>query len=298
MAALRQVIVDETKALAAAYRLLFAGDTRAELQAWLEIAVRREALVREVYGAVQRERRLPSPRFSAERVAWDALTEIWQEENVHTELVRARLVDGFMRQQHAEVRTKVAEVLGAAEGKVLSALTEEHPSLRQLVAGLAVALGGGLVPAPARALEPLGPREFFGLAQALELTARLSYQRMEELAAELVVQLQPSVQLAGLRRELRRTRLDEEFHERAFGLMATWTDESGHFVAELDEMACVQALCNLLPHALPTTVSKVIRGRATYVATDGSLGKFFKRHGIDLVLVEQALEARAAGASA
>jgi hypothetical protein len=262
----------------------FEGDPEGELRAWLHIAARREAMVSDVYGEAERSYRLPEPHVPAGEVAWEALTLIWQHEEVHTKFIEVRLKDGMLKD-----RALTAELmiwLGTMEGRFLAALTG-RPGLRQVLSKLAAHLGALLapntVPGFALALAELGPREFFLLCAALEATAHQSYARMEVLAERLSDKLahggRHSLQMENLSRELHLKTLDETFHEQAFEEMAGWV-VGDQLDPSLNSRTCAQRLARLLPRAERTT-----RGPdSPFVVTDGGLGKLFKTHGLSLVV--------------
>jgi hypothetical protein len=285
-------IIAETNALAAEYRQKFSGDPESELRAWLEIAARREALVYQVYGEAQRKVRLPDMQTGAERAAWDALTEIWQQEAIHTELTRARLASGQVSLGGRPLAPAVLQAIGSLEGRLLCSLTPTRPTLGQALARLFVMAGAvlapGAVPEFTRELGTMNAREFFELAATLELTARQAYRRMGDLLKLLLAKREaPSVQLQGLQRELHRAYLDEDFHERVFLRMTTWMDATGRFKRGLSERECVLQICDLLPQVPEPTRGTEPLGNSTYVVTDGGIGALAKRHGIELVVVPE-----------
>ncbi len=285
-------IIVETNALAAEYSQKFRGDPEGELRAWLEIAARREALVYQVYGEAQRKERLPDPESGAERAAWDALTEIWQQEAIHTELTRARLTSGLVSLRGGPLAPAVLQAIGALEGRLLCSLTPARPTLGQALAQLFVMAGAvlapGAVPEFARELGTMNAREFFELAATLELTARQAYRRMSDLLRSLQAKREePSVQLQGLQRELHRAYIDEDFHQRAFLRMTGWMNAAGRFKRGLSERECVQQICDLLPQAPEPIRGTEPRGNSTYVVTDGGVGALARRHGIELVVVPE-----------
>jgi hypothetical protein len=281
---INEKIIEETDQLAQQYSESYADDPLGELRAWLEIAARREAMVREVYGRTQRDERLPGTDAGAGRAAWDVITEIWQQEATHTTLIQSRLADGFVELRSRALGSAVLALMGQVEGRVLCALTGARPSLAQRVARALTAVGAVLtperVPDFARELTSLNTRDFFLLAQALELTARQSYERMGELLGQIIDQRAhaPSIQLPGLRRALANVRREEEFHEAAFEAMSGWLDADGNFDPAREEAACILEVADLAPRA-------TFDGRSNVVLTDGGLGALFARHGITLVVM-------------
>jgi hypothetical protein len=285
-------IIAETNALAAEYRQKFIGDPEGELRAWLEIAARREALVYHVYGEAQRNERLPNPESGAEHAAWDALTEIWQQEAKHKELTRARLVSGLVSLGGGPLAPVVLQAIGALEGRLLCFLTPARPTLGQSFARLFVMAGAvlapGAVPEFTRELGTMNAREFFGLAATLELTARQAYRRMIDLLSSLLAKREETpVQLKGLQRDLHLAYLDEDFHERAFLRMTSWMDAAGQFKRGLSKRECAQQIIDLLPQAPEPIRGTEPRGNAIYVVTDGGVGALAKRYGIELVVVPE-----------
>jgi hypothetical protein len=275
--ALNAEILTETDRLAQAYAERFAGDPMGELQAWLHIAARREAMVSQVYGISERSYRLPEPRLPPGAVAWEALTLIWQHEAVHTRFIQVRLEDGTLRVPG--VAPALMTWLGQTEGRFLGALTS-RPGLRRAFSYFAVRLGALLtpdkVPEFTRDLAQLETREFFLLCGALETTARQSYARMEELTKTLSDAAarggRINLQFDNLITELHRIMLDETFHEQAFREMSGWLLGS-NFDPALTDRACAERLAQLLPRSEQ-------RGGDDegihYVMTDGGLGPLFK----------------------
>ncbi|NRD43297.1 hypothetical protein [Corallococcus exiguus] len=286
-------IVVETNALAAKYKEKFKGDPEGELRAWLMIAARREALVYQVYGEAQRKARLPDLETGAEEAAWDALTEIWQEEAVHTEFTRARLTSGLMSLSGSLLTPEVIQAIGEMEGRMLCALTPARPGLGQALARLitwaGAVLAPGAVPEFARELGVMNAREFFELAATLELTAKQAYRRMHELVRSLLARREaPSVQLQGLQRELFRAYQEEDFHEKAFSWMMKWMDSAGRFKSALSKRECLQQICDLMPQSPEPLRGTEPREGVLYVVTDGGLGALARRYGIELVVMPEA----------
>jgi hypothetical protein len=281
---LRAEIVAETRMLATAYAEKFEGDPEGELRAWLHVAARREAMVSDVYGAAERGYRLPEPRVAATEVAWEAMTLIWQHEEVHTRFIEVRLKDGVLKARALSAELMIW--LGTMEGKFLAGLTA-RPGLRSVLSRLAIRLGAlftpDRVPDFTRELAELDAREFFLLCSALETTARQSYARMETLATLLAARLaddaRRSLQLENLARELRLKTLDETFHEAAFQEMADWVVD-GRLDPQLSARGCAQRLAELLPRG-----SRAVRDpRWLRVVIDGGLAKLFKKQGLSVVI--------------
>src|SRR5579871_5600826 len=108
-------ILRETKKLAADYAERFKGDALGELQAWLQIAARREAMVSQVYGISEREYRLPEPRPPAGDTARQALTLSYKQEAVHTRFMQVWLDQGTVRV--SGMAPSLMTWLGQTEGK-------------------------------------------------------------------------------------------------------------------------------------------------------------------------------------
>lgn len=282
--ALNDDILRDTRALAGDYAARFQGDPDGELRAWLRIAVRREAMVSSVYAEADRINRLPKPRGLAGDVAWDALTLIWQQEVVHTELIAAKLRDGVLRDAPWSANLEAWQ--GTIEGSFLTALTG-RPGWRQILSKLALCFGALVAPSTvpdfARELSELDLREFFLLCSALEATARQSYERMAALAVVLAKLRahELSMQFQSLPHELQRATLEEAFHEAAFQEMAGWVKD-GRIDPERDADVCAKRLLDLLPR--PEKVQR--RGLVAQVLTDGGLGTLFRNHGLQFEQVE------------
>jgi hypothetical protein len=276
-------ILAETEKLASSYAAKFEADPEAELRAWLHVAARREAMVSTVYGEAERSYRLPGPRSDAGDVAWEALTLIWQQEEVHTRFIEVKLIDGVLK--GPPLGAELMIWLGTMEGNFLRALTR-RPGLWQILAKLAVNLGvvfaPGKLPGFATALSELGLRDLFLLFAVLESTARQCYARMEVLADRLADKLahdsHRSLQIENLVRELRLKTLDETFHERAFEEIAGWV-VGDQLDRRMTARSCAQRLADLLPRG-----AKVAAGGGGAVVTDGGLGQLFTSRGLSVVV--------------
>lgn len=282
--ALNAEVLSETQRLAEAYAAKFEGNVEGELRAWLHVAARREAMVSSVYREADRSYRLPEPRVPAAEIAWEALTLIWQHEEVHTRFIEVRLQDGVLKERALTADLMIW--LGTMEGRFLSALTGK--GLGQALAKLAAQFGAMMaperVPDFAASLTALNPRDFFLLCATLETTARQCYARMEMLADRLADKLgregRPTLQIENLSRELHLKVLDETFHEQAFGEIAGWLRDD-QFDTSLTPRDCAMRLARLLPRGAKTFAAP----DGSQVVTDGGLGKLFKAHDLVVVVV-------------
>lgn len=282
--ALNAEVLSETQRLAEAYAARFEGNVEGELRAWLHVAARREAMVSSVYREADRSYRLPEPRVPAAEVAWEALTLIWQHEEVHTRFIEVRLQDGLLRERALTADLMIW--LGTMEGRFLSALTGKGPGqvLTRLAAQLGAMVAPERIPGFAASLTTLNPREFFLLCATLETTARQCYARMETLADELADKLgragRPTLQIENLSRELHLKVLDETFHEQAFGEIAGWL-RGDQFDPGLTPRDCAMRLARWLPRGAKTSAAP----DGAPIVTDGGLGKLFKAHDLVVVVV-------------
>jgi hypothetical protein len=241
-------------------------------------------MVSTVYGEAERSYRLPEPRSDAGEVAWEALTLIWQQEEVHTRFIEVKLVDGVLK--GPPLGAELMIWLGTMEGRFLRALTR-RPGLWQILAKLALNVGAVFtpdkIPGFAHALAELGPRDLFLLFAVLETTARQAYARMEVLAERLADRLAHdsyrSLQIENLARELRLKTLDETFHEHAFEEMASWV-VGDQLDRSMTARGCAQRLANLLPRGAKVAGDP----SGSSVVTDGGLGELFKARGLSVVV--------------
>jgi hypothetical protein len=279
-------IISETEQLSADFRARFEGDADAELLAWLQLAVQREAMVSHLYGRACRDRRLEGLEGSAVAVVRDALTLIWQQEASHTGMLAARVVDGVFAGRPAQRDAAFARVKGTVDGAMLDWLTDGEEGLRRVFARVAARLGKIFNPqaVPDFALEmpAANAGQFFVLARALEQTARDSYRRMVELLPA-VVKASTSIQPQGLLKPVRDTELDETFHERAFAAMTTWVTPEGQFDPKLDAKTCMGKLREIL---VATTGVEAFgpQGRPI-VLTDGGLESLFAKHEMPVIVL-------------
>jgi hypothetical protein len=283
-------IIAETDALREKYRLAYAKDPDAELLAWLLIAVQREAMVSFLYERTQSDRRFKSAKGPAAEVARDAVTLIWQQESSHTAEVAARVVDGVFLKGGGSLEATVAKVKGTVDAKMLHLLTDPKGGVQSALAKAATWLASKLapekVPAFVNELAKANLREYFLLARALERTAKDSYARVEQILPKIAAS-SASLQPAGLIKPVRNTKLDEAFHERAFHEMTSWLEDDGTFKTGLDGTACMQKLKTIL---LDTTGVNALSGRpgVPVVSSAGGLDELFKKHNIEIKVLEEA----------
>jgi hypothetical protein len=282
-------IIDETNALRAKYQSDYAGDPDAELLAWLQIAVQREAMVCYLYNEATRNRRLADAEGDVVEVTRDALTLIWQQEQSHAGELAARLVDGVFTERKGAFDAAALKLRGTVDATMLDLLTQDRGGVLSLLARTATWIAAKFAPSvvPAFATELTGAnlRGFFVLARALEQTAKDSYARIGQILPAIVLK-SSSLQPQGLLKPIRNTELDELFHQRVFGEMASWLDSDGAFVAGLDAKVCLQKLREIL---VTTTGIQRYRGRAVpMVYSDGGLGDLFAKHNIKIEVEAEA----------
>jgi uncharacterized protein (DUF362 family) len=191
----------------------------------LLLALEREELVSVGYREAMIVRRLeampigPRPRALIRH----ALTWAWKDEEMHAIYLRGVILR--LGGRSLKVRAYLRQVAGAVAG--WSSSIQQHVRWRQApaarsLAGLVVAAGtlAGQVPRDVRRHLRYGPfRDFCRFNVDAELTARLCYDRMVELAAEW-----PELPSA-LVDDLRRVRDDEDRHARIFTILAEALDE-------------------------------------------------------------------------
>jgi len=276
-------IIDETNAVRAKYQADYAGDPDAELLAWLQIAVQREAMVCYLYNEATRNKRLAESEGEVVEVTRDALTLIWQQEQSHAAELAARLIDGVFMDRKGSLDAAFLKIRGTLDATMLDLLTQDRGGVLSVFAKaatwVAAKFAPNIVPAFATELPRANLRGFFVLARALEQTARDSYARIGQILPAIVLK-SSSLQPQGLLKPIRNTELDELFHQRVFGEMASWLDSDGAFVAGLEAKTCLRKLREIL---VTTTGIQQYRGRAVpMVYTDGGLGDLFAKHNIKI----------------
>jgi uncharacterized protein (DUF362 family) len=202
-----------------------AGRPRREMVRLLLLALEREEIVSVGYRDAMIARRLDAmpigPRVRD--LILHALAWAWKDEEMHAIYLRGAILRLGSRSLRA--RAYLRQVAGAVAG--WSSSVQQHvrwrraPAARSL-ASLVVGLGSltGQVPRDVRRHLRYSPfRDFCLFNVDAELTARLCYDRMLELAPELP-ELSPS-----LVDDLRRVRDDEERHARIFAILAESLDD-------------------------------------------------------------------------
>jgi hypothetical protein len=216
-----------------------AGHPRREMVRLLLLGLEREELVSVAYRETMIVRRLETmPIEPAVRaLIRHALTWAWKDEEMHAIYLRGAILRLGSRSLRA--RAYIRQAAGAVAG--WSSSVRQHVPWRQApaaraLATLVVAAGTltGQVPRDVREHLRYRPfRDFCLFNVDAELTARLCYDRMVELAGEL-----PELP-STLVDDLRRVRDDEDRHARIFTILAEALDASDHLVPGLtsDELA-------------------------------------------------------------
>lgn len=283
-----QEIIADSQKLRAEYIDKFSDDPNAELLAWLEVAVRREAMVSHLYDRARQEKRLEGQEGTLVEAVRDVVTTMWQQEYSHTASLAARLIDGVFQQKPGGLQALLKRIQGTADAVVIDWLTNPSVGVEPLLARAVTWLGHLLKPkeVPAFALEMPATNlgEFFLLAQALEHTARDSYTRMSELIP-VIAKASLSTQPLALVKVIKDTQLDETFHHLAFGQMAAWVQPDGQLDPAVDAKAGIKTIQKLL---IDTTGIQGMGFRGlgpAPVQTDGGLGPLWTKYGLQVKVV-------------
>jgi hypothetical protein len=200
------------------------GQPLAELVVWLQMALRREASVGEVYGAGNLEARLG--RLRAPRAILDlvrtAIFGVWAQERAHAAYLEAVLaVLAPTSSLWPRASAKLEGLMGAMEGVVLSAVTSQS-ALDRLKASLLLSIGRRVqdVPAFVGTLGALHFGEFCRFNADLEVTAVHGYERMLLLLEALPET--PMAADATMAIDVGRMLVDERFHHEVFHAIADW----------------------------------------------------------------------------
>ena len=216
-----------------AWRRADAGRPRRGMIRLLLLALEREEIVAVGYREAMITHRLETMPISPKlhELIQHALTWAWKDEEMHAIYLRGAILR--LGSRSLKARAYVRQVAGAIAG--WSSSVQQHVRWRQApaarsLAGLVVAAGTltGQVPRDVRQHLRYSPfRDFCLFNVDAELTARLCYDRMLELATELP-ELPPS-----LIDDLRRVRDDEDRHARIFTILAESLDDHDRLLAGL-----------------------------------------------------------------
>jgi hypothetical protein len=236
-----------------------------ELIVWLQMALRREASVGEIYGVANLERRIDQVTGPPEIVALLRMTiaNIWAQERAHAAYLEAVLM-AVARPSSLWLRlgARLDGLLGAVEGQVLSGRTSPS-NLQRAKAALMLAIGRRVqeVPEFVSSLSALSFSEFCRLNAELEITAVHGYQRISTLLRELdegEVSLRADTTMAV---DVIRMIRDERFHNCAFLAMADWFDGDA-LRAELSLDECAARLSAIRAEIYCFEAGNHIRNRA------------------------------------
>jgi hypothetical protein len=219
-------IVDFADAAATQLAHRYAGDPEAEFLAWLQVALRREAMVSEAYDDhfVRSHIRMLKKRGLSRPVAEiirRSLASAWTQEIGHKYFLAAVLKrvnppKTFFKRLSASCQ----DVLGAIEGKTIGNLVSGD-SFEMARARIALAIGSLVndVPEFVKDIHRMSFSDFASLNADLEETAMHGYKRMSELFLQLNSQSASSVETT-LRWDLDRLLRDETYHHELFTMLA------------------------------------------------------------------------------
>jgi hypothetical protein len=215
-----------TATVAATVAAEHAGDPASELTIWLQLALRREASVGELYGVGNLHRRLADVRAPREMRSLIAVTigSIWAQEKAHAAYLQAALVAAARpRGLWHRLAARLDGVMGALEGLVLAGRTSPS-QLGRARAGIMLAVGRRLqdIPGFVSELSQLSFRDYCELNAELEITATEGYERILELLARL-----PQPGDGTLAVDVARLAQDERYHYRTFLCLADLFEPCG-----------------------------------------------------------------------
>jgi hypothetical protein len=290
-------IIAYTEQVAGEIASRHAGDPAAELELWLKLAHQREAMVTQLYELSELDRRLSAERKTeVGALVRSVVLSIWAHESSHTRQLAT------LRSAHTE-RAALAELQGSLEGWVTRQATQGSSLARLLIA-----LGASLGQAPdfARELRELSLLELMAFHAELETTARMGYQRILQLVAQLDASRDASA-LPGagsnygltFRYDMARILCEENFHEAVFQEMTHWLEDEGR-VSALPARECARALHQLCAEHLSAgavrgVAAAELPGLEAHVpgdalghawVSDGGLRAVFQSAGLPVPLLE------------
>ncbi len=211
-----------------------AGRPRREMVRLLLLGLEREEIVAVGYREAMIARRLETMPIGPQlrELIQHALTWAWKDEEMHAIYLRGAILR--LGSRSLKARAYFRQVAGAIAG--WSSSVQQHVRWRQAPCGPVAGRrwssrsdrSPGQVPRDVRQYLRYGPfRDFCLFNVDAELTARLCYDRMLELAAEL------SELPASLVDDLRRVRDDEDRHAEIFTILAESLDDHDRLVPGL-----------------------------------------------------------------
>ena len=208
-------LVELSRAVAVDLAAEFDGDPRAELAAWLYIALEREGLVASLYERRSIESRLKSLPKSVARSALAKVNGICANEETHVTVIRALLTADCAWPQLA-----LKEGWGRLQGLVLSRLAGTN-ALARAIALILLEVGARSARerAAGRAVAGLDAGGFLRFSRTLEITAVESYQRVVALLAALRRDDRDSPRSLGVHLKLLRILRDERVHRDVFHVL-------------------------------------------------------------------------------
>ncbi len=232
-----------TSQVAAVVAAEHARDPMGELLVWLQMALRREASVGEIYGVANLAERLA--RVRAPRAIVDLLRvtigNIWAQEKAHAAYLEAvSMAVARPSTVWRRLRARLDAFMGAIEGQVMCGRTSAR-NVPRLRAALMLAIGRRVhdVPEFVSTLSALSFGDFCRLNAELEITAVHGYERMLLLLDSVPDGVAHGTFVVDVQRMI----VDERFHHRAFETMEAWFAGAGDTMRPgLSHCTCVEQL--------------------------------------------------------
>jgi len=281
-------ILKHTETIRAQLATQFADDPKGELDCWVATAQQREAMVVQVYNAMNLERRVPDQSIVEAPIidlVRKTIGSIWAQETSHAALMAA------LRRVEEPARLDIAGTQGTVEGLMTSWATSNGVLGTVARGAMGTARLFRAAPEFTAQLGVMSLADFFRFSEELELTAGNGYRRIVELLDQLEKSGDLAVYGVLAQYEFATTLAEERFHEAVFKRLRSWLKKGD---TELDAIVQTKALAAIRELAEQhLRVSRVwglpsksgddknfLESEGEALISDGGLGTLFEQYEI------------------
>ena len=278
------MILEHTETIRLQLAKQFANDPKGELDCWVSTAQQREAMVVEIYKAVNLDARVPDQGETEAETATvktvrSLIASIWAQETSHAALI------GALRQIDDPSPVQLAGLQGTVEGLITSWATADG-----LLGTIARALGGGArvfnaAPPFTAGLSTMPLGDFFRFSEELEETASNGYRRIIELLELLEKAGKDSGYGELTHYEFATTLAEENFHQATFKRLRGWLKQGDEKLEGIARDKAKAAIQNLMAEHLgarnvrglrQSEKTKFLEAADDVLISDAGLGALFK----------------------
>lgn len=284
-------ILAHTKTIAAQLAKQFDGNPKGELDCWIATAQQREAMVVQIYDAMNLESRIPEQQgdeAKTVKVVRGVIGAIWAQESSHSTLMSS------LRKLN-DPGAQLAGINGTVEGLMTAWATSGGVLGPIALAAVGIARVFKAAPAFTAQLGTLSLGDFFRFSEELEHTASNGYKKILELLAQLEDAGQDSGYGPLSQYEFATTLAEENFHRAIFQRMDAWLKKGDRELDAIPRDSTRNAIEQLMhQHLGMRNVAGLPKSRMTRGFTEAEGDSLISDAGFGSLLAELDLSPRVA----